>query len=106
MKTRLAVLLCAALLAPAVAFADPWKDESGHVRGRGGWYGETPGRARGRGYWDGHFRHAPPPRVYGGWYVGPPVVEYHWYAVPPPPPYYGNAYRGFPDKRWRDWDDD
>jgi hypothetical protein len=95
MRTTLASMLITIAIVPTVAFADPWKDESGHGRGRGkgAWHGETPGWARGRGYWDGHFRYAPPPPPYhGAWYgdawrYAPPPVEYRLYAVPPQIPY-------------------
>ncbi|HEY8503295.1 MAG TPA: hypothetical protein VIL46_01855 [Gemmataceae bacterium] len=66
--------LAGLLAAGGQAWADPWKDESGHgKRGKGpppwagrGWEtpppwagrgGEPPDWARGRGVWDGHFKH-------------------------------------------------
>ena len=61
METRVFVAVACIALAPGFAFADWWKDESGH--GRGGapqWSrrgGEPPDWARGRGVWDGHLKH-------------------------------------------------
>lgn len=101
MKLMFSALLVSALALPQLASADPWKDESGHGRWNGGWYGETPGWARGRGYWDGHYKHhkhAPPPRVYYGPPVvyGPPVIEYRYYGpvIPAPAPYLWGEFHG------------
>jgi hypothetical protein len=56
------------------ALADPWKDESGHGKGRGhyGWrgHGEPPDWARGKGVWDGHYKHGRPDRRWDHGYRG------------------------------------
>src|SRR5688572_15937872 len=81
----------AALLIGSGAWADPWKDESGHGRWGPGWgqfkqewrgdfEGETPWWARGKGYWDGHFKHyrsGPPP------WAGMPGGFHSYYDMPP-----------------------
>ena len=51
-RRRVAALAAAAVLGllPPAASADPWKDESGHGRGRGDrWEGDWRGECRGRG---------------------------------------------------------
>lgn len=88
------------LLTPAVAMADPWKDESGHGWGwRGGDYKQewSDGRCKYERKWDdgeykeemkcdGPRRHRYRPRVYyerppAYYYERPPVV-----VAPTPPP--------------------
>lgn len=86
------------LLISASAYADPWKDESGHGRGGpppwAGRGGEPPDWARGKGVWDGHFKHqqgGPPPWAGRGeppdWARGRGVWDghfKHWQGGPPP----------------------
>jgi hypothetical protein len=102
---RHSVFAAIVLAATSVALADPWKDESGKGRGRGGdwkeWKGEwkdrdddrgeTPWWARGRGYWDGHFKND----------FGPPVyIERRYYYRPAPYQYYGPP--AYYDRPWRE----
>lgn len=69
------------------ALADPWKDESGHGRGKGkGHYkhewkkrgGETPDWARGKGFWDGHYKHGRSPQPYWDSYIPYDGGHRHW----------------------------
>lgn len=115
-KRIFAALACIAMV-PGIAFADGWKDESGH--GRGGtqqWNrrgGEPPDWARGRGVWDGHFKHGGHPEFRQPYiqrpYIQPPACfnQFNQAFVPqylPGVPYGWNQ-RGNWNDQWDRRDD-
>lgn len=76
MRKHIWTTLLGLVVLPGLAFADEWKDESGHgkrgsFRGWGERHGEPPDWARGKGVWDGHFKHG---RL--------PAYEYRVYPAP------------------------
>ncbi len=101
MKTTFLTCLLAVVAGTQLAWADPWKDESGHGKWKfkQGWvqhYGEPPPWLRGKGYWDGHFKHGPPPHAWGfqGQYQGHGFSGYVWAPQYAPPPYdYGPRFK-------------
>jgi hypothetical protein len=105
MKTYLLSGVLTALVMPQLAFADPWKDESGHgwkLRlGRVQIHVELPPRVRGPGPWNGGYYYIPPPPPAWGYqrYYGP---DYGWPPGYVPPPYHSR--RWFKDRDdYEDW---
>lgn len=90
---------------PAMASADPWKDESGKGRRWAENRGETPAWARGRGYWDGHFQQGRSMYEPGIYQPAPGILPLDPYHMPPPV-YGGDRWnRGHGDYRSGFFDD-